>query len=182
MGALKVVVVEDDEILRRGLVAALAEDGRLAIEAIPTPNEGDGFDVALLSDRFFPETTLGCPTVLLCSGEDNHCRDHASSANLVGVLHREGLSPEQLISGVRAAAVGLRIDDEPAAPDEQPPLDPRRLEVLRALADGGDTKAIAGRLSYSERTIKTLIHDIELRLGARSRAQAVAEAMRRGLI
>jgi DNA-binding NarL/FixJ family response regulator len=120
--------------------------------------------------------------VLLCSGDDDHCHDRVASAELVGVLHREGLSAEQLVIGVRAAAAGLRIDIERAVSEGEPLLDPRRLKVLRALADGEDTKAIAARLRYSERTIKGLIHDIELRLGARSRAQAVAEGMRRALI
>jgi DNA-binding NarL/FixJ family response regulator len=183
MGALRVVVIEEDEILRRGLVSALEEDRRLQVWATPAPPESDGFDVAILSDQFLSEFNLGCPTVLLCSGDDDHGHDRVASADLVGVLHRDGLSAEQLVIGVRAAAAGLRIDIEPAASEEEEPLlDPRRLEVLRALASGDDTKAIAAHLQYSERTIKGLIHDIELRLGAKSRAQAVAEGMRRALI
>jgi DNA-binding CsgD family transcriptional regulator len=61
-------------------------------------------------------------------------------------------------------------------------LDERRLEVLRLLAAGETSKTISQKLSYSERTIKTLIRDVEFELGARSRAQAVAEAIHQGLI
>jgi DNA-binding CsgD family transcriptional regulator len=54
--------------------------------------------------------------------------------------------------------------------------------VLRLLARGADTQEISRSLRYSERTIKTLIQEIERELGARSRAQAVAEGIRLGLI
>ena len=62
------------------------------------------------------------------------------------------------------------------------PLDDRRMRVLRMLAEGADTQEISHSLSYSERTIKGLIGEIERLLGARSRAQAVAEGIRQGLI
>ncbi|TML61617.1 MAG: response regulator transcription factor, partial [Actinobacteria bacterium] len=62
------------------------------------------------------------------------------------------------------------------------PLDERRLEVLRLLAAGETTKSISVKLAYSERTIKTVIRDLQNELSARSRAHAVAEAMRQGLI
>lgn len=61
-------------------------------------------------------------------------------------------------------------------------LDPRRIEVLKLLATGANTKAIARELQLSERTVKTSVHDIQLSLGTSTRAQAVAEAVRLGLI
>ena len=54
--------------------------------------------------------------------------------------------------------------------------------MLRLLAEGADTLQISRELSYSERTIKSLIQDVERELGARSRAQAVARGIREGLI
>jgi DNA-binding NarL/FixJ family response regulator len=41
---------------------------------------------------------------------------------------------------------------------------------------------VARRLCYSERTIKNVIHDVVRKLNARTRSQAVAEAVREGLI
>ena len=55
-------------------------------------------------------------------------------------------------------------------------------EVLKLLADGLDTSEIARRLSYSERTIKAVLHDVTARFQLRSRAHAVAYAVRAGLI
>jgi DNA-binding NarL/FixJ family response regulator len=58
----------------------------------------------------------------------------------------------------------------------------RELAVLRLVADGHATGEIARRLSYSERTIKNVLHDVTSRLNLRNRSQAVAWALREGLI
>jgi DNA-binding NarL/FixJ family response regulator len=50
------------------------------------------------------------------------------------------------------------------------------------VADGCDTAEIAGRLSYSERTIKGILHDVKTRLHLRNRTHAVSYAMREGLL
>jgi DNA-binding NarL/FixJ family response regulator len=41
---------------------------------------------------------------------------------------------------------------------------------------------VAERLAYSERTVKSVLHDAITKLGARTRSQAVAHAVRDGLI
>jgi DNA-binding NarL/FixJ family response regulator len=50
------------------------------------------------------------------------------------------------------------------------------------VAEGLDTAEIATRLSYSQRTIKTVLHDVTTRLQLRNRSHAVAYALREGLI
>lgn len=59
---------------------------------------------------------------------------------------------------------------------------PRELEVLRLVAEGLDTKEIADRLSYSERTVKGVLRDLMVRRRLRNRAHAVAFAVREGYI
>ena len=61
-------------------------------------------------------------------------------------------------------------------------LTTRERQVLRLVADGHPTREVAMQLCYSERTIKNVIHDIVTKLNARTRSQAVAEAVRAGLI
>ena len=58
----------------------------------------------------------------------------------------------------------------------------REIEVLKLVAEGWDTAQIATRLSYSERTVKNVLHDVTTRLQLRNRSHAVAYAMREGLI
>jgi DNA-binding NarL/FixJ family response regulator len=54
--------------------------------------------------------------------------------------------------------------------------------VLRLFADGKLTREVADDMAYSERTVKTLLHDAVTKLGATSRSQAIAYAVRDGLI
>jgi DNA-binding NarL/FixJ family response regulator len=58
----------------------------------------------------------------------------------------------------------------------------REVDVLRLLAEGMDTMEIAGRLSYSERTVRNIIHGVLTRLKLRNRVHAVAYAFRSGVI
>jgi DNA-binding CsgD family transcriptional regulator len=98
----------------------------------------------------------------------------------MAVLGRATLTAEQLMASIHAAAAGLRVmhGDQPPTPR----LAGRGLEVLALLATGADTKEIAEQLGYSDRTIKSVIRDVQLSLGAKNRVQAVAEGIRQGLI
>jgi DNA-binding NarL/FixJ family response regulator len=139
--------------------------------------------------------------VLVCSSRsDEHEVLAATQAGAVGYLCKDTLTPDALIAGVRAAASGAGV----MAPEvlgnllrgisrvSRDVLEPRGLslsrltsreqEVLRLVAEGHPTREVARRLSYSERTIKNVIHDVVTKLNARTRSQAVAEAVRAGLI
>jgi len=135
-------------------------------------------------------------TVVVCSslcGEDAVLA--ALQAGAVGVLRKETLTTDSLASAVRAAADGTGVVTcellhelaEGLAPNgnEKPPaarLSDREQQVLSLIADGHPTREVAQRLCYSERTVKNVLHDVVTKLGARSRSQAVAHAVREGLI
>lgn len=61
-------------------------------------------------------------------------------------------------------------------------LSAREVDVLRLVAEGMDTGEIASKLSYSERTVKNVMHGLTTRLQLRNRAHAVAYALREGYI
>jgi DNA-binding CsgD family transcriptional regulator len=61
-------------------------------------------------------------------------------------------------------------------------LTAREVDVLRLMAEGLDTAEIAGKLCYSERTVKNVIYGITHRLKLRNRSHAVAYALRSGMI
>ncbi|MEK7324793.1 MAG: LuxR C-terminal-related transcriptional regulator, partial [Chloroflexota bacterium] len=71
----------------------------------------------------------------------------------------------------------LRGDDAPAET-----LTTRELQVLQAVALGQTNKAIAMKLGISDHTVKFHLASAMSKLGAASRAEAVAVAMRRGLL
>lgn len=68
----------------------------------------------------------------------------------------------------------------PASPTV--PLSPREREILGLVADGLGNKIVASRLGISEHTVKTHIASIFTKLGADTRAEAVAIGARQGMI
>ncbi|MFC8130944.1 LuxR C-terminal-related transcriptional regulator [Streptomyces sp. NPDC057302] len=58
----------------------------------------------------------------------------------------------------------------------------REVDVVRLVAEGFDTSEIAMKLSYSERTVKNVMHGLTTRLHLRNRAHVVAYALREGYI
>ena len=179
MRPVRVAVVDEHEIFRRGVVTCLADDPTIVVVAdVPAGPLTEDADVVVVS----PAVTGDLPELpLVVCGDHDGTRLDAPAGLVMAVLPRSTLTPDRLIGAVRAAAAGLRIGSDRAEPDAGR-LDRRRLEVLRLLAEGADTMQISRELSYSERTIKSLIQDVERELGARSRAQAVARGIREGLI
>ena len=105
------------------------------------------------------------------------------AGDAAAVLPRDA-SSEQIDVAVRAVATGLvvRIAAQNAAGFAQAPeervselLTPRELEVLAAIGDGLGNKAIARRLDISLHTVKFHVEAILRKLGAHSRAEAVAK-------
>jgi DNA-binding NarL/FixJ family response regulator len=61
-------------------------------------------------------------------------------------------------------------------------LTTREIEVLRQVADGNRNRDIADKLLISEETVKVHVKHIMDKLGAKDRTQAIAIAVRRGII
>lgn len=70
----------------------------------------------------------------------------------------------------------------PGAPGADHTLSDRELEVLAAVADGLRNKEIADELGITERTVKAHLASIFNKLGATSRAEAIARAMSAGIL
>ncbi|RWE01438.1 MAG: response regulator transcription factor [Mesorhizobium sp.] len=61
-------------------------------------------------------------------------------------------------------------------------MSPREAEVLALLAEGAPNKVIARRLNISVHTAKFHVAAILIKLGAANRTDAIATAMRQGLV
>jgi DNA-binding CsgD family transcriptional regulator len=178
---LRVAVVEEHDILRYGLVACLAEDRRLDVIAADSASafSDEDVDVAIVSSELARDHRFSCPIVVCCDSALGP-RTVAGGNEVAGALHRASLTTAQLHATVHAAAAGLHVED--TRPAAGLPLDSGALRLIAFIADGHGTREIAERMNYSERTIKKRITELGRILGARSRAQIVAEAMRQGLI
>jgi DNA-binding NarL/FixJ family response regulator len=181
---IRVAVVDENEIFRRGVVACLGENGRFHVaSAWPEPLVGADaaavaadVDVAVVSARAAVESELTCALVVCASARFVPADD---DERVLAHLPRSGLTAEQLAAAVVGAAAGLKVSRRDEA---RPQLDVRRLRILRLLADGASTEEISRALRYSPRTIKGLVASIEAELESRTRAQAVATAIRAELI
>jgi DNA-binding NarL/FixJ family response regulator len=189
MEHLRVGIFEDDEVLSRGIVSILSEQGCSCIvldrarEVSPEAARAKAtLDVAVVCSRTARDLEFSCPVILLNATMLSGQASRHMTSKVMATLPHDGLTGDQLVASVRAAAAGLRVADASSGSAFEPVLDLRRIEVLRLLAIGATTRAIARELRLSERTVKTLVHDIQLSLGTSTRAQAVGEAVRLGLV
>jgi DNA-binding CsgD family transcriptional regulator len=178
IGPIRVEVYDPNEIFRRGVVSCLHEDPMLDVvtHGASYHDRDAPPDVAVVSALV--NAVPSCPLVA-CVDQSVGLRNLAWESNVFAVLARRSLAPDQLVSAVRAAAVGLRITDSAVL---NPDFDQRSLAVLRMLAEGAAVREISDSLGWSERTIKGVIAAVQREFQARTRTQAVAEALRRELI
>lgn len=204
---IAVEVDAPDPILRAGVVAEVR--GRPELRLVEPGERTPSRVAVIVSDDVGDDVVQlvrglranGCSRVVLIAGRlDDAAILAAVEAGASAMLRRAEASPDALVRAVKAAASG----DGVVPPDllgrllgqvgrfqrevvggrgvNLSGLKKRELDVLRLVADGWSTGEIAQRLSYSERTIKTIIRDVTVRLNLRNRAHAVAYALKEGLI
>lgn len=196
-------VGDDHPIFRRGLTACLRAEGfRVAGDSsglTPEPSL-DGVDMLLFAaDRTSLPVAArlgrasGVSLVALLDTASDSAVEAALEAGVSSLLVRSELTPSALSATLRMVARGNaslpakllgRLLDRAANGSRHGStgLTMRELDVLRLLADGEDTREIAGLLSYSERTVKNVVHDVLVKMNCRNRAHAVALATRHGVI
>ncbi|MEU9188604.1 response regulator transcription factor [Streptomyces sp. NPDC048484] len=101
---------------------------------------------------------------------------------VIAASRGDGDLPSDLLGRLISQVGSLHrtASNHPGAPSSG--LAPREVDVLRLVAEGLDTGEIASKLSYSERTVKNVMHGLTTRLHLRNRAHAVAHALREGYI
>jgi PAS domain S-box-containing protein len=86
------------------------------------------------------------------------------------------------IVGIFGVAVPAGVPEAAEPPAGEVRLTPRQAEVLRLLAQGLNTDAIAVRLGVALETARNHIRAVLKRLGVHSRLEAVVEARQRGML
>ncbi len=133
--------------------------------------------------------------IILTTYDDDEVLFGALRAGADGYLLKSA-SPEVLASSIRSVARGERLMS-PALVDKMmrqfqdlaaekvradSGLTDQELQVLQSIAAGATNKEIADKLFWSEVTVKRKTQDIFEKLGVANRAQAVAEATKRGIL
>jgi DNA-binding NarL/FixJ family response regulator len=207
---VKLFAVDEHEIFCRGIVACLAAlpdvtsvgSAGSAAAALAQP-ELWAAEVAIIDPAMSEGLALmrrlareGGPALIACveRGEEEVLLG-SIDAGATGFVDRVTLTPDRLAASVRAAARGAGVMapelldtlcrgvvDRTASRAQTPALSDRERRVLRLVADGHQTREVAAELCYSERTIKNVIHDVVIKMNVRTRSQAVAQAVRQGMI
>jgi hypothetical protein len=117
MKLLRVGVLEKDEVYRRGLMEVLNEDGCVCIDLggdrEKSPEAAyaeDSLDVVVVCSRSLNERPFTCPVVVLATPELAREEKDRAASTLMATLPHEGLTSQQLLAGVRAAAAGLEVE------------------------------------------------------------------------
>jgi two-component system response regulator DevR len=201
---LRVVVVEDHEITRNGIVTVLERANIVTVASVGTAGEADGAieeqrpDVVLLDIRLPDEMGIRTlkrirekfsevPVLILTShGYPTLARAAVSSGAAGFILKR--IDSRRLADSVRRVARGETVYDEELTAiltgGEQTvdprllKLSPRQREVLTYVGEGLTNREIAGHLSLSEKTVKNYVSAILEKIGAPTRSAAAAYVAR----
>ena len=204
---VRVFLVDDHEVVRRGVAEVLEDDPGLmvageagsvaeALARVPAVRpdvvvldmrlpDGSGADLCRLLRRRLPDL----PCLVLTSYSEPEAREAAIGAGATGFLLKQVRGPA-LVSAVHAvAAGGTLLEEVPATPlRPRPPLpvggdrlelltDQERI-VLRLIGEGLTNRQIGDRMGLAEKTVKNYTSHLLAKLGLERRTQAAILATR----
>ncbi len=201
---ISVLLIDDHQVVRDGLRAALQNDGFNVIGEAATKNEafaqiahkdphviivdlnlpdGSGLELIAWARRVSP--TIGI-VVLTLNDDDTHllaCLEAGASAyvlksdpvkNVIAAVSHSYISPLSFSGKGLSAALSRRENGFG--------LTARELEVLALLPKGKMSAQIAVELFISEATVKTHLSSIYRKLAVANRSEAVAQSIKHGLV
>ena len=201
---IKILLADDHQVVRMGLAAIIAaeSDMRLVGEA------SDGAEAVALTRKLAPDVVLmdlmmpqkdGASAtaeilssnpdakilILTTFGESDEMK-RAMEAGATGALIKD-TPREELVASIRKVADGQKVVSPEIAHvlanrTEKPQLSSRQLEVLGYVAKGMTSKAISSKMGITADCVNGHLRAIFSHLNATSRTEAVATAMRLGLI
>ena len=201
---IRIVIADDHKLMRMGLVSLFnvqrdmkvvgeAEDGEAAVGLVRSLKPDvvimdlmmpkmNGADAAAAIMSFAPETGI----VVLSSFTNSADMARAISNGARGAQAKESPT-EDLVDAIRAvAAGGTAISPEiNQFINEDPPPSPlteRQMEILKSVTRGLSNKEIAKQFDISPVSVKKHLTVIFAKLGAATRAEAAAIALRKRLL
>ncbi|HEV2486922.1 MAG TPA: response regulator transcription factor [Terracidiphilus sp.] len=201
---IRVLIVEDHNVVRQGLVALLN-----VVEGLEVVGEAaDGVEAIAQYCKSRPDVTLVDLRLPKMSGLEviQRIRMEAPQARLIVLttydgdedIYRalkagakgyllKGMTTEELIATIREVHAGKAhippaIAEKLAERMGTEDLTPREAAVLEQIVSGKSNKEIATELAISEATVKTHINSLLSKLGVTDRTQAATAAIRRGIV
>jgi DNA-binding NarL/FixJ family response regulator len=201
--ALRCLIIDEHPVVRQGVRALLERElGGVQVADAATPESAlsdrqgqapdvviidprsAGADVGALVTRLARE--LASAIVVFTSNGGARLLSESLKAGVKGYVRKDS-PPEDLVRAIRAARAGEFYVDPALSStivleEGDRTLTARQREILQMLADGMQTEAVARRLGLSTETVRTHTKRILAKLHADTRTQAVAIAIRNGLI
>ncbi|WP_431918196.1 response regulator [Amycolatopsis tucumanensis] len=205
--AIEVLLVDDHEVVRRGLREMLSDepdievvaeagsaDEALAVAMHVEPDVavvdvrlGDGDGVALCRELRARPNPPYC--LVLTAFDDEEAMVGAIMAGASGYLLKQ-VRGQDVVNAVREVAAGRSLLDPVTtarvldklrhpAEDELGSLTDRERTVLELIGEGLSNREIAERLFLAEKTVKNHVTSVLSKLGMQRRTQAVAWVARR---
>jgi len=206
---IRLLIVDDHEVVREGLAAALAADQRFEVVAA-AGSAAEGLtalrrvrpDVAVLDLRLpdmpgdvlcrtLRERLPGMPVVMLSSFASEDTVRAAMDAGASAYISKSaGLGElREILESVAAeppSAEGKQIREQLhrmlVGRDDHARATPRQERVLDLVADGLTYQEIGERLFISESTVRFHMQKLKARFGARTKSELIAKAIRGGVI
>ncbi len=211
MPAIRILIVDDHPVTREGLHSALDLEDTVVVvgeagsgeEAVSSAGELHP-DVVFMDVRMpgiggieaakgIRQASPDSKVILFTVDESRASISEAIQAGVSGYLLKDA-SADELVNAARLAVEGKAVIhpqltrafiEEVQLADKRPDvpaLSAREKEILQKVAYGATTKEVAHDLGISPHTVKTHLERIFEKLGANDRAQAVAIAIRTGLV
>lgn len=201
---VRIMVVDDHQIVRQGLVALINSEPGMIVVA----EAADGARAVELHRQHRPDITLMDLRLPVLSGVEaiTAIRAEQPAARIIVLTTYDGdediyralqagaqsyllkdMFSEELLEAIRTVHAGLRrlpnvIAARLAERMNTQALTARELDVLKLIVKGRSNKEIGADLSISEATVKTHINNILSKLGVTDRTQAATTALQRGIV
>jgi two-component system response regulator DesR len=198
--SIRVVIAEDQAMVRGALAALLSTEGDIEI-AGQAKNGREALDLVaqlmpdiVLTDIEMPEVTglelaaelqrkhLPVRVVILTTFARAGYLRRALDAGVSGYLLKDAPAAT-LANAIRRIRAGARVIDPELAAEawtEADPLTDRERQVLRYAGEGDSSADIAGRLGLSEGTVRNYLSEAISKLGASNRTEAARIARQKG--
>jgi two-component system NarL family response regulator len=210
--SIRVLLVDDQELFRRGVKMVLEAEGGLDVE------EADDGDKAIAAVEAYPPDVVlldvrlpgrsgveiceaikavspSTAIIMLTASDEEQDLYQSIKSGASGYLLKDGSTYDQVAEAVRLGASGqslitpsmaTKLLDEfvtmTKSPGASAQLTARELQVLRHVAKGQSNRAIAEELFISENTVKNHIRNLLEKLQMKSRMEAAMYAVRSNLL